>query len=121
MAHYAEAFYVQPGQRFRFVHNGVGHAKHCPEPMELLARLEDDGHGRTRLEPSVPDITDGRLAYLLRLRFDADSVSGRRYVVPRAADASTLAPRVAGSYRSEALGALGDHMRFAFTPSRCPG
>jgi hypothetical protein len=33
VAHYAEAFYVAPGQCFRFVHNGVGHAKHCPEPV----------------------------------------------------------------------------------------
>lgn len=30
MAHYAQAFSVQPGHCFRFVHNGVGHAKHCP-------------------------------------------------------------------------------------------
>jgi hypothetical protein len=30
MAHYAEAFYVEPGHCFRFVHSGVGHAKHCP-------------------------------------------------------------------------------------------
>jgi hypothetical protein len=22
-----------PGQCFRFVHNGVGHAKHCPAPV----------------------------------------------------------------------------------------
>jgi hypothetical protein len=121
VAHYAEAFAVIPGQCFRFVHNGVGHAQHYPGQVDLLARLEDVGHGRTRLKPSVRDITDGRLACLLRLRFDADSVSRRRHVVPRAADAATLASRVAGPYWSEALGALGERIRVAFTPSRCPG
>jgi hypothetical protein len=29
MSHYAEAFFVQPGQCFRFTHSGVGHAAHC--------------------------------------------------------------------------------------------
>jgi hypothetical protein len=33
MAHYAEAFYIQPGQCFRFVHNGVGYAQHFPAPV----------------------------------------------------------------------------------------
>jgi hypothetical protein len=33
MSHYAEAFYVEPGQCFRFVHSGVGHAAHCREPV----------------------------------------------------------------------------------------
>jgi hypothetical protein len=33
MAHYAEAFYVEVGQCFRFVHSGVGHAAHCREPV----------------------------------------------------------------------------------------
>ena len=33
VTHYAEAFYPHPGQCFRFAHNDVGHAQHCPEPI----------------------------------------------------------------------------------------
>lgn len=31
--HYAEAVYVEPGRCFRFVHSGVGHAAHRPDPV----------------------------------------------------------------------------------------
>ncbi len=31
--HYAEAFSTMPGQCFRFVHAGTGHARHCPNPV----------------------------------------------------------------------------------------
>ncbi|MGA8725829.1 MAG: hypothetical protein WB565_12355 [Acidimicrobiales bacterium] len=41
MTHYAEAFYVEPGQCFRFVHNGVGHAAHCREPVVVRGRFTD--------------------------------------------------------------------------------
>jgi hypothetical protein len=41
MAHYTEAFSVQTGQCFRFVHNGVGHAKHCPEPVTRRGQFVD--------------------------------------------------------------------------------
>jgi hypothetical protein len=43
--HYAEAFSAQPGQCFRFVHNGVGHAHHCPESIVIRGQFED-GKGR---------------------------------------------------------------------------
>jgi hypothetical protein len=33
VARYAEASSVQPGQCLRFVHSGVGHAQHCPDPV----------------------------------------------------------------------------------------
>ncbi len=33
MAHYAEAFYVPPGQYFRFAHDGIGPAMPYPEPV----------------------------------------------------------------------------------------
>jgi hypothetical protein len=45
MAHYAEAFSVIPGQCFRFVHNGVGHASHCEEPIVRGGRFTD-GNGK---------------------------------------------------------------------------
>jgi hypothetical protein len=45
VAHYAEAFYPHPGQCFRFTHNGVGHAQHCPEPIIARGRFID-GKGR---------------------------------------------------------------------------
>ena len=45
MPHYAEAFSVQPGQCFRFVHNGVGHAKHCPAPATRHGTFVD-GKGK---------------------------------------------------------------------------
>jgi hypothetical protein len=43
--HYAEAFCVQPGQCFRFVHNGVGHAKHCRK-LVVAHGTFIDGKGR---------------------------------------------------------------------------
>lgn len=45
MAHYAEAFSVQPGRCFRFVHAGAGHAKHCPEPVVGHGQFVD-GNGK---------------------------------------------------------------------------
>jgi hypothetical protein len=39
--YYAEAFFVQPGQCFRMVHSGVGHAMHCPAPVEWHGRFQD--------------------------------------------------------------------------------
>jgi hypothetical protein len=45
MTHYAEAFSVQPGQCFRFVHNGVGHAKRCPAPVTRHGTFVD-GKGK---------------------------------------------------------------------------
>jgi hypothetical protein len=45
MTHYASAFYVQPGQCFRFVHSGVGHAAHCREPVVVHGTFID-GKGR---------------------------------------------------------------------------
>ena len=45
MAHYAEAFSVHPGQCFGFLHNGVGHAKHCPEPVNRHGTFVD-GKGK---------------------------------------------------------------------------
>jgi hypothetical protein len=45
MPHYAEAFYPHPGQCFRFVHNGVGHARHCREAVVARGRFID-GKGR---------------------------------------------------------------------------
>ena len=50
MAHYAEAFYVQPGQCFRFVHNAVGHAKHCPEPVVSRGTFTDRTGKRWQVE-----------------------------------------------------------------------
>ena len=50
MAHYAEAFYVAPGQCFRFVHNGVGHAKHCPEPVVSRGQFTDRTGKRWQVE-----------------------------------------------------------------------
>jgi hypothetical protein len=41
VAHYAEAFCVKPGQCFRFVHAGTGHAQHCPEPVVRRAPFVD--------------------------------------------------------------------------------
>jgi hypothetical protein len=50
MAHYAEAFYVAPGQCFRFVHNGVGHAKHCPEPVVSRGTFADGTGKRWKVQ-----------------------------------------------------------------------
>jgi hypothetical protein len=41
MAHYPEAFAVLPGQCFRFVHSGVGHASHCRDPVVCRGRFKD--------------------------------------------------------------------------------
>jgi hypothetical protein len=45
LAHYADAFSVQPSQCFRFVHNGVEHAKHCPAPVTRHGTFVD-GKGK---------------------------------------------------------------------------
>ena len=50
MAHYAEAFFVAPGQCFRFVHNGVGHAQHCPEPLVSRGTFTDRMGKRWQVE-----------------------------------------------------------------------
>jgi hypothetical protein len=50
MPHYAEAFYAQPGQCFRFVHSGVGHAQHCPEPVTHHGVFVDAKGKRWRVE-----------------------------------------------------------------------
>ena len=50
MAHYAEAFYVAPGQCFRFVHSGVGHAKHCPDPVVSRGQFTDKTGKRWQVE-----------------------------------------------------------------------
>ncbi len=41
MAHYADAFCVELGQCFRFVHAGTGHARHCPEPVARRGQFVD--------------------------------------------------------------------------------
>jgi hypothetical protein len=41
VAHYAEAFSVELGQCFRFVHAGTGHARHCPRPVVCRGRFVD--------------------------------------------------------------------------------
>jgi hypothetical protein len=41
MAHYAEAFYVEPGKCFRLRHNGVGRAAHCQEPLVACGHFID--------------------------------------------------------------------------------
>lgn len=43
--HYANAFSPELGQCFRFVHNGVGHAQHCPGPVVARGQFTD-GKGR---------------------------------------------------------------------------
>ena len=45
VAHYAEAFYVEPGTCFRFRHNGVGHAVHRREPVVAKGQFID-GSGK---------------------------------------------------------------------------
>ncbi len=45
MAHYSEAFSTQPGSCFRFIHSGVGHAAHCPEPV-VVHGVFTDAKGR---------------------------------------------------------------------------
>jgi hypothetical protein len=41
--HYAEAFCLTAGECFRFVHNGVGHASHCPNALVWRGRFKDGG------------------------------------------------------------------------------
>jgi hypothetical protein len=41
MPHYAEAFCVIPGQCFRFVHSGFGHAIHCHQRVASRGRFKD--------------------------------------------------------------------------------
>ena len=50
MAHYAEAFYVEPGTCFRFRHNGVGHAAHCREPIVARGQFIDGAGKRWRVD-----------------------------------------------------------------------
>jgi hypothetical protein len=50
VAHYAEAYFVEPGQCFRFVHNGVGHANHCPEPVVARGQFIDGAGKRWRVD-----------------------------------------------------------------------
>ena len=50
MTHYAEAFAVIPGQCFRFVNNGVGHASHCREPVVRRGQLIDGKGGRWQID-----------------------------------------------------------------------
>jgi hypothetical protein len=50
MAHYAEAFSVEPGQCFRFIHSGVGHAAHCREPVVTRGPFVDAKGKRWRAD-----------------------------------------------------------------------
>ncbi len=58
MTHYAEAFYVAPGQCFRFVHNGVGRAAHCREPVARRG-LFVDGKGKRWTVDACAEHADG--------------------------------------------------------------
>ncbi len=68
MAHYSEAFSVQPGQCFRFVHNGVGHARHCPDPVTRHSTFVDRKGKRWQVDAcdehaeEAMTIPDGRRA-----------------------------------------------------------
>ena len=64
MPHYAEAFSVQPGRCFRFVHSGVGHAAHCREPVVVTGTFIDN-KGR----PWTVDACEGH-------RQELDSIQG---------------------------------------------
>ena len=45
---YAEAFSTTPGQCFRFIHAGTGHAQHCPNPVARQgAFIDATGKGWT--------------------------------------------------------------------------
>ena len=60
MAHYAEAFAVIPGQCFRFVHNGVGHAVHCREPVVRRGQLMDGKDKRRTVDACAEHATEPR-------------------------------------------------------------
>jgi hypothetical protein len=60
MPHYAEAFSVIPGQCFRFVHSGVGHAQHCREPVVCYGRFTDAKGKSYRLARDLRNVEAAR-------------------------------------------------------------
>jgi hypothetical protein len=41
MTYYAEAFSIRPGQCFRFIQAGTGHAQDCPAEVAVRGRFRD--------------------------------------------------------------------------------
>jgi hypothetical protein len=58
MAHYANAYSSEPGQCFRFVHNGVGHAQHCREPVVTRGQFKDNKGKRWKVDACVEHAED---------------------------------------------------------------
>lgn len=50
MAHYADAFYVEPGQCFWFLHSGVCHAAYCREPVVQRGEFIDGTEKRWQVD-----------------------------------------------------------------------
>jgi hypothetical protein len=48
--HYTEAFSVQEGRCFRFLHTGLGHATHCPEPVVARGTFIDKSGKRWKVD-----------------------------------------------------------------------
>jgi hypothetical protein len=60
--HYAEAFTTVPGQCFRFVHAGTGHAQHCPNTVVRTGQFTDAKGKRWTVDACAEhsdDLVDG--------------------------------------------------------------
>jgi hypothetical protein len=64
MAHYAEALSVQPGKCFRFIHNGAGHAQHCPEPVTRHGTFVDGKGKRWEVDACNDHVEEAKSAGL---------------------------------------------------------
>jgi hypothetical protein len=79
VAHDAEAFSVQPGQGFRFVHNGMGGGERCLDPATCHSTYVD-GKGKRWGAEARDEHTEEARTGLEKLPETTDKVKRRKAV-----------------------------------------